>query len=271
LSSNVTKKTGAIMTDHDTLVLQYESAPGEGLRRFWISWTSWLEDWPETPFFFWETVTLSDGRLRPSMKDDPRAANLPERANMLTDALILEIGSHLVEGEADDDDGNDDEDGNDDDENDLFDTFYVSGGTVCALIDATDEDAAWQLVGTYFPDFEKRFCEERPLGTLSGNASGGRFRHPEVKPKTRAVFMANHGFIVCAFPDHYGPNKDIVRSFEGGGRFLDRPRSDFRQMTIAHSRQYHEMVKFLAEEFQIDVLPVDSVAELIATKDERAQ
>jgi hypothetical protein len=160
----------------EALVQQYENAPAEGLKRFWISWTSWLEDWPDdVPFFFWQTGTTCDGRLRPSMKDDPRAANLPVNTNMLADLNLLGVADGT------DTDGNNSE--VDEDEDDLFDTFYSSGGTICAWIDAIDEDVAWQIATEHFPDLEKRFCEERPHGTLSGNARSGRFRHPEKDPK----------------------------------------------------------------------------------------
>lgn len=255
------------MNDHAALVSQFENSPAEGLRRFWISWISWLEDWPEgAPFFFWETGTLCDGRLRPSMKNDPRAANLPERANMLSDALIAQITFQDTDSEPGDDSS--DVDSDEDEEDDMFDTFYISGGTVCAWIDAVDEDAAWKLVAEYFPDFEKRFCEERPLGSLSGAAKGGRFPHPDGSPKTRAVFMLNHGFVVCAFPDHYGSLSGVVRTFEGGGRFFDRPRDDFRQMSIAQPGRYRDTIQFLKDEFQMEVLAVDSVMELITREDQ---
>jgi hypothetical protein len=242
------------------LVEQYENEPANGLKRFWISWTSWLEDWPEEgPFFFWQTGSLCDGRLRPSMKDDPRAANLPDRSNIFVNVDLLQItDGSAAEVQADVE--NDQEE----DEDDLFDTFYVSGGTICAWIDAGDEEAAWQKVAQEFPDFEKRFCEERPHGTLSGNARGGRFEHPEVNQKKRVVFMLDHGFVVCAFLDKYGPKSGVVHTFEGGGRFRDRSRSDFRKMTIAQPGKYDETIKFLAEEFLIEVEPVNSVAELVA-------
>lgn len=239
-----------------SLVEQYENAPTKDLKRFWISWTSWLEDWPEeAPFFYWQTGSTSDGRLRPSMKDDPRAANLPEHSNIFANLDLLQIT-----------DGSKDEvqESEDEDEDDPFDVFYVSGGTICAWIDAVDEETAWQQVAQQFPDFEKRFCEERPHGTLSGNARGGRFEHPEVNPKKRVVFMLDHGFIVCAFLDKHGPNSDVVHTFEGGGRFRDRPRSDFRKMSIAQPGKYDDTIKFLAEEFQIEVEAVNSVAELLA-------
>lgn len=75
-----------------SLVEQYENAPTKDLKRFWISWTSWLEDWPEeAPFFYWQTGSTSDGRLRPSMKDDPRAANLPEHSNIFANLDLLQI------------------------------------------------------------------------------------------------------------------------------------------------------------------------------------
>lgn len=238
-------------------VQQYENAPGEGLNRFWISWTSWLEDWPdEVPFFFWETGTTCDGRLRPSMKDDPRAANLPEHANMMVDFNLPQI----TDGSGGDDNGPEEED------DDLFDTFYVSGGTICAWIDAVDEEAAWTQVSQHFPDFEKRFCEERPRGTLSGNARGGRFGHPDKDPKERVVFMADRGVIVGAFLDRQEPRSDMVHTYEGAGRFNDLPRVDFRKMTIAQPQQYADAVRFLSEEFQIEVEPVNSVAELISTE-----
>jgi hypothetical protein len=251
------------MSDDTALVAQFENEPAAGLKRFWISWTTWLEDWPDvTTFFFYQTGSLCDGRLRPSMKDDPRAANLPERSNMFTDALLQIVDGNKAA--ADQEDGQEE----DEDEDELFDLFYVSGGTICAHIDAVDEEAAWKQVAESFPDYEKRFCEERPHGTLSGNATGGRFLHPEENPKTRAVFMLDHGFIVCAFPDKHGPNSDKVHTFEGGGRFRDRPRSDFRKMSIAPPEKYADTVKFLAEEFQIEVKPVNSVGELVAVTED---
>lgn len=245
--------------DQSALVAQFENEPAAGLKRFWISWTSWLEDWPDvTTFFFWETGTLCDGRLRPSMKDDPRAANLPERANMFNDDLL-----QIVDGNTPAAKQEDDQEGEDEGEVDLFDLFYVSGGTICAYIDAVDKDSAWKVVAESFPDYEKRFCEERPHGTLSGNASGGRFLHPDQNPKRRVVFMLDHGFVVCAFLDKYGPGSDVIHTFEGGGRFRDRPRADFRKMSIAPPEKYADTVKFLAEEFQIEVEPVNSVSELV--------
>lgn len=243
------------MSDHrPALVKQYENAPAGGMKRFWISWTSWLEEWPSAaPFFFWQTGSTGDGRLRPSMKNDPRATNLPEHTNVFANLNLLQIT-----------DGSADEDQEGEAEEDAFANFYVLGGTICAWVDAVDEAAAWQQVGQEFPDFEKRFCEERPNGTLSGNARGGRFQHPEVRPKNRVVFMLNHGFVVCAFLDKHGPNSDVVHTFEGGARFRDRPRSDFRKMSIAQPGKYEDIVKFLADEFQIEVEAVNSVAELVA-------
>lgn len=55
----------------------------------------------------------------------------------------------------------------------------------------------------------------------------------------------------------------MIHTFEGGGRFRYRPRADFRKMSIAPLEKYADTVKFLAEEFQIEVEPVNSVSELV--------
>ncbi len=44
--------------------------------------------------------------------------------------------------------------------------------TICAVVDAEDEAAVWELVKKHFPDYEQRFIEVHP----SDWAPGDRFR-----------------------------------------------------------------------------------------------
>lgn len=59
--------------------------------------------------------------------------------------------------------------------------FWVSGqrdrdGTdgrdecsLCAVIDAVDEDAVWALVETHYPDCQQRFCERKEADFTPGD------------------------------------------------------------------------------------------------------
>ncbi|TCL39973.1 hypothetical protein EV210_101173 [Anaerospora hongkongensis] len=43
---------------------------------------------------------------------------------------------------------------------------------ICAVIDATDEEAVWRVVEKHFPDFKKRFCDKKEADYVPG----GRFQ-----------------------------------------------------------------------------------------------
>lgn len=45
--------------------------------------------------------------------------------------------------------------------------------SICALIDASNEDEIWQEVAKYFPDYDVRFCEQKESDYSPG--AGGRF------------------------------------------------------------------------------------------------
>jgi hypothetical protein len=53
-------------------------------------------------------------------------------------------------------------------------TWWVSGwrdehrASICAVIDAEDEDHAWAVVGAAFEDYDERFIEARPDGWEPG-------------------------------------------------------------------------------------------------------
>lgn len=111
------------------------------MKRFWASWWSGnYEDEGCTipPFKFW----VSGQKCRPK--------------HGLTDEQFVTY-KHL------------------EDEDDI-ENFLAENGkddcSICAVIDAENIDAVWELVATHFPDYEERFCEEKPLDFTPGD----RFR-----------------------------------------------------------------------------------------------
>lgn len=246
--------------DQEVLRKQYENPPGKDLKRFWLSWTSWLEEFPETPYFIWQTGSGMDCVLRPSMKCDPFAADLPEKVTIgFRNNVFAYLGMTEQQQAAFDNDDDEKEEG----EETPFDRFYVGSAMICAWIDAKSESDAWHLVSRYFPDFKVRFCSERPHGSLSGNAQGGRFGHPVKNAPKRIVFLVDHGKVLGALLDHYGSKSANVRVYEGGGRFVDRLRQGFRHMALAQPFQTKPMIEFLKAEFDFDVEVVGSIDELL--------
>lgn len=61
----------------------------------------------------------------------------------------------------------------DEDEYDKFiDKHARDDCSICAIIDAEDEDVVWKLVSKHFPDYKQRFCEIK----ADDYAAGSRFR-----------------------------------------------------------------------------------------------
>lgn len=58
--------------------------------------------------------------------------------------------------------------GADDDDDDAWDN-----ASVCALIDADDEDQIWDAIEKLYPDYEERFCEEREADYTPGDRFPG--------------------------------------------------------------------------------------------------
>jgi hypothetical protein len=102
-------------------------------KRYWISWYSggYEEEGCkcDTPFQYWWT----------GQRDRPNDGMTPEQ---VAEAQRLE----------------------DEDEDAYYaymDEHSRSDGTACALVDAESEDEIWQVIGSYFPDYEVRFIEGR--------------------------------------------------------------------------------------------------------------
>jgi hypothetical protein len=131
------------MSDYETLLRQYDSPPAPGMRRFWMSVVTWAEDWENVEFFVFETGGGLDYRLRPSVKGSPAAEDLDE---------------------------------------DEFERLYVGDASVCMLVDAPDETAAWAKVRKMFPDGIERFVNPADEKTLTSIGRGGRFLYPAPEP-----------------------------------------------------------------------------------------
>lgn len=58
--------------------------------------------------------------------------------------------------------------------------------TLCAVVDAQSEDEAWEVVLSYWPEAQKRFCEERPPGWLPLAPPGEENRFQCIVDKMRA-------------------------------------------------------------------------------------
>ncbi len=54
-----------------------------------------------------------------------------------------------------------------------FDDGNWGSASHCALIDATSEEEIWAAIAKFFPDYEERFCEEKP----SDYNPGDRFQN----------------------------------------------------------------------------------------------
>ena len=154
------------MSSDPSKIAQYEAPPAKGLTRFWIGIESWMEDWPETPFFFWQTNSGCEYRLRPSVAGDPEAAGFPPDTSRLSD----EQYDRLVA-----------------DDHALWERFYVSNAGLCILIDAASEDEAMAAIKGCFPDMRERFRRTSD-DTLTTLARGGRFGHPD--PEAAAAARA---------------------------------------------------------------------------------
>lgn len=101
------------------------------MSRFWVSWwTGNYEDEGCTtpPFNYWTTgqrSRVNDG---------------------LTEDQLKTLSSLWVEEDYDN----------------FIDKFAKDDCSICAVIDAENEDAVWDLVEKYFPDYEQRFAEIKP-------------------------------------------------------------------------------------------------------------
>lgn len=132
------------------LAEKYDKRPAEGLRRFWMNVDTWSEGWEDDEFFTFVTGSGMYCKLRPSIKGTPEAANLPESSNGFATGL-------------------------DDDE---FERLYVGHASVCMLVDAENESAAWAAVRRKFPDAIECFIKPADEKTLTSLGRGGRFGHP---------------------------------------------------------------------------------------------
>ena len=98
------------------------------MNRYWVSWYSGNyadEGCTKPPFQFW----VSGHRSREN--------------NGLTDEKYAEYLKIIDE----------------DERYEFLDTHSRDDCTICAMIDAEDEDQIWEAVSKYFPDQEYRFCE----------------------------------------------------------------------------------------------------------------
>jgi hypothetical protein len=147
--------------DRTELTRQYESPPVAGMRRFWMSVETWLEEFPdETPFFFWHTGSGMEYRLRPSVVGTSEAGGLPPQTDLDRRNMSEGVEERFEKDE------------------DLHDRMYVSNAMVCMLVDAPDETAAWDLVRSQFPDMRERFINPADHKTLPSFGRGGRFDVP---------------------------------------------------------------------------------------------
>lgn len=134
----------------EKLTEQYEALPTQGMSRFWIGIESWLEDWPEdAPFFFWQTGTGCDNRMRPSMMGSEEAKGLPP--------VVIGFSTKIP--------------------SEVMDRVYVANGMLTMLVDAPDKATALEIVRTHFPDMVERFVSAADCKTLS-SLGRGRFEHP---------------------------------------------------------------------------------------------
>lgn len=51
--------------------------------------------------------------------------------------------------------------------------------SICAMIDASDEEEIWENISKYFPDFEQRFCELTSPDAVPGD------RFPDFENRTK--------------------------------------------------------------------------------------
>jgi hypothetical protein len=107
------------------------------MKRFWVSW--WTGNYSDEgctvpPFKFW----VSGQRDRPN--------------NGLNEE------QQKIAAQFSDDDAYED----------FLDQHSRDDCSICAVIDAVDEEAVWNLVGTHFPDYDQRFCDEQALDFTPG-------------------------------------------------------------------------------------------------------
>lgn len=118
------------------------------MNRYWISWYSGNyadEGCTKPPFQFW----TSGYRAR---------ENYGLTEEQYTEYLKI----------ADEDEGGE-----------FLDTYSRDTCTLCAMVDAENEDQIWEAVAKYFPDQEYRFCE---LQTDPAATTGDRF--PDFQNRT---------------------------------------------------------------------------------------
>jgi len=120
---------------------------------FWVSWYSWCENYPKTDFKYWNSGTGMRYRPLPSKKISEE-----------TFRNKLKAFSAFFRG-----------DDSDPGIGDWFDNNAISDGIFCALIEADNEEQVWEIISLHFPDYEERFCEEKPDLTHEKLAESGRF------------------------------------------------------------------------------------------------
>lgn len=111
------------------------------MARFWVSWWSgnyYDEGCSKPPFEFW----VSGQRERPNSGLSPENIKLFES----------------IEDE--------------DKAYEFLDEYGRDDVSICAVIDAADIDAVWNLVSEHFPDYDSRFCDVKPADFTPGS----RFR-----------------------------------------------------------------------------------------------
>ena len=100
------------------------------MKRFWTSWYSGNyadEGCTKPPFEFW-------------------VSGQKERQNYgLSDELYEQYSKIMSEAKADK----------------FLDKHSKDDCSICAVIDAENEDEVWKLVAIHFPDYDQRFCDER--------------------------------------------------------------------------------------------------------------
>lgn len=117
------------------------------MTKFWTSWYSGNyadEGCTKPPFKFW----VSGYRDRP---------NCGLNAAQYAQYTALTESSTCTE----------------EDEDDFLEKHSRDDCTICAMIEAVDENAVWLLVNQHFPDYQQRFCEAKEADF--DPSVGGRF------------------------------------------------------------------------------------------------
>lgn len=141
--------------------IQYHAAPAAGLQRFWMRFATWAEDWPETPFFFWQTASGCNYKIKASVEARITAGEFT-RAQIET---LCREGADGTEASL----------------NAMHEQYMIGDAYLCALIDAPNAAAAITAVRRLFPDLEVSFCDPAPNKTLDTLAQSGRLA-PVLEP-----------------------------------------------------------------------------------------